>query len=506
MTIRKVLFVLILLATAQPGLADNIYTRIPDGDVDALRAAMRGAYSRPASNHVILLAGTFEFGPDDGLPEVRTQVTIYPDRKPAHFVGLDGGPAPLIHVAGGGSLELTNVELSGFYNQAGTGDRGVLVNDGKLILRKVQIRDNSNPTPCSAQQCAGIAPLVLNRSSGEFHASQVSVIDSGIRDAQTSVEAAGGVLKNLGNARLQNFQLYLTQPDYAPAFQNAGQMWVTNASLMTAKPGTRALREWIVSPGRLQVANTIVSGFASTWCRSVISAGFNLVDNPACAMSSREDIVGAATGLRWVQIDSDWLRREEELLTHVLAPIAASPAVDSANDAWCPRVSIETSQTGNSSRNRDGDDDGTVRCDRGAYEIPRKTLQAGGINGLYYNPQADGHYIYIADTRYNTMVMWTTFDASGKQAWIFGIAEKAVAGRSLIADAYINRDGRVSLTGDFDPATTEHWGHLEFELTGCYGGDFLFASDSPEFGSGQFQVERLAYVKRLGCSNSTVGE
>lgn len=500
---RKALPLLFLIAITGPGFAQSHFTRVPDGNIEALRAALVDAHSRPAVRNVILLGGTFRFGPDDNLPEVQTLVYLYADRKPAHFIGIDGGPATLIRVASQGSLEITNVEFSGFHAGpgGGSGDRGVLLNDGTLILRKVQILDDSGTSGCGQNSCSDDNPLVLNRAAGNFIASQVSVIDGG-GEGNASPGADGTVLTNLGTARLQNLQLYFTRPGFATPFLNSGQMWLTNATLKSENTGNPFDAEWIISPGRLQVANSIISGFASAWCDTVISAGFNLVDNTACGIASREDLVGVPTGLRWRPVQANWLHRDEQILTHALVPIAASPAVDSANDAWCPPVSLEVEQTHNTTRTLDGDNDGTVRCDRGAYEIPRAFIDTGGINGLYFNPDADGHYIYIADTRYNTLVMWTTFDASGKQAWIYGIADKAVAGRSLIADAYINRDGRVSLAGQFDPATSEHWGHLEVDLTDCDEGDFLFSSDLPGFGSGEFQIQRLAYVKRLGCVDS----
>lgn len=188
-------------------------------------------------------------------------------------------------------------------------------------------------------------------------------------------------------------------------------------------------------------------------------------------------------------------------------PIAGSAAIDSANDEWCPELSLpDFNSFAEGSRAIDGNDDSVLRCDRGAIEISRNVLASGGVNGLYYNPDADGHYVYVADTANNTMVMWTTFDSRGKQAWIFGIADKPVAGRSLIAEAYINRDGRVSTSGQFDPATSEHWGYLEFELTDCNQGSFGFRSDLEEFGSGEFEIQRLAHIRQLDCEQPMGGE
>jgi hypothetical protein len=284
-------------------------------------------------------------------------------------------------------------------------------------------------------------------------------------------------------------------------------MWLTNVTLQNGDLAHQFQKDWITSPGRLQVANSIIAGFGASWCDGVISAGYNLVDNPACVISARKDIVGKAAGLRWQPVQADWTYDGQQILTHALVPLAASPAVDSANGNWCPGESLETNYFFDlSDRSFDGDGDGIKACDRGAFELHERRLEPGGINGLYYNPDADGHYVYVSDTKFNPMVMWTTFDAQGQQAWIFGIAERPVAGRSLIADAYINRDGRVSLTGKIDPATAEHWGRLELELQDCNSGTLAFFSDLPEFGSGQFDLTRLAHVKRLNCVEFSADE
>lgn len=129
---------------------------------------------------------------------------------------------------------------------------------------------------------------------------------------------------------------------------------------------------------------------------------------------------------------------------------------------------------------------------------PVSGLADGGINGLYYNPEADGHYLYILETDFTTLVVWTTFDADGKQAWVYGTGELE-NGKSVIADTYINRNGGYSINGEIVESEVEHWGWLEVDMTSCLAGSVAFHSDLPEFGSGQFPIERLAFVKQMGC-------
>ena len=112
--------------------------------------------------------------------------------------------------------------------------------------------------------------------------------------------------------------------------------------------------------------------------------------------------------------------------------------------------------------------------------------------------EADGHYLYVLETDFTTLVVWTTFDADGNQAWVYGTGE-LIDGRSVIADTYINRNGGYSIDGEIVESESERWGRLEVDMTSCTAGLVAFYSDLPKFGRGQFPIERLAYVKQLGC-------
>jgi hypothetical protein len=146
----------------------------------------------------------------------------------------------------------------------------------------------------------------------------------------------------------------------------------------------------------------------------------------------------------------------------------------------------------------DGDGDGVAACDRGAYELRLTPLAQGGINGFYNNSAHPGNFVYIQQTDYTTLVVWNTFDADGNPAWVYGVGE-FVGGRTVIADAYINRAAGFSPEGLGAGIETEMWGELEVDLESCKEGLVTYRSDLPEFGSGEFPIKRLAYVKELGC-------
>lgn len=129
------------------------------------------------------------------------------------------------------------------------------------------------------------------------------------------------------------------------------------------------------------------------------------------------------------------------------------------------------------------------------------SLSPGGINGFYYNPSADGHYVYVLETDFTTLLVWNTFDSEGNHAWVFGTG-KLNNGISVVADTYINRsDGYSAATGPVGLAT-EHWGWIQVELTSCWDGIVRYQSELPEFGSGQFPIRRLAFAKQIGCAEA----
>lgn len=130
-------------------------------------------------------------------------------------------------------------------------------------------------------------------------------------------------------------------------------------------------------------------------------------------------------------------------------------------------------------------------------------LSDGGITGLYFNPDDDGHYVSILETRYNTLVIWNTFDDHGVQAWIYGVGQLE-DGRIVEAESYINRSLGFS-DGDLSGLQVIPWGTLEVRMDSCREGTVYYETRLPEFGAGQypatgqFPIERLAYSKQLGC-------
>jgi hypothetical protein len=476
---------------------------VPEGDVAGLADAIRIANQRSLDQLTIIkISGSFHFTEATLLPNIKRSMAI---RGPATLKGIPDpdttlpldqegpGPGQLIHVDPGASLRLDNVELVGFSLRKNSG--GLIENEGNLHVKQVQLSDVSTQQACLKWGCTPAMPAIINRPSGTLHLDQASFVQSGV-DA-LNLNFQGGVLKNEGDAVMTSVQFYVTAPPHGNPISNSGDLKIHNSSFVFAKTevdaGNSSSLLFTAVEGKTEILNSIVSGFDDDVCRHARSRGYNLNDSATCEWSSRGDLIGQPAGLLWRPVEADWDWANGQILTHALVPMAASAAVDSANSDWCYGADLL-----DHARNLDGNGDGLDSCDRGAVEAQLIGLAEGGINGLYFNPDADGHYFYILQTDFTTLVVWTTFDRDGNQAWVYGTGE-LINGRSLIADTYINRNGGYSMSGMITPSDAEHWGTLEVELTSCAEGRVNFFSDQPEFGNGQFPIERLAYVKQLGC-------
>ena len=495
-------FYLFVLITGPVYAQTRIYVVVPPGDVAALKQAILDANTRPSDQETVIQTfGEFAFPFGVVLPHIEGAITI--DGAPgAVFRGSSSRPIysgegeelrveQLFYVEASGSLRLLNIELTDFI-LAHDGE-GLIENKGELYLEQVQLSLIYGSNACAGRfVCYSAKPVIINHSSGYLDFDKVSIINSGARIVNFNV-GDGGLLRNEGSAVMKNVQMYLSGAiaSWDTPLRNFGDLKVQNSSFMYFdQNGSQWLELLTTSDGaNTEFVNSVFAGFSGFWCQKATSLGYNLIDSFDCNWSAEGDLTGVPTGLIWRPVSSRW-----KILTHALVPSAASVAVDSANPDQCTSHSLGSVFRSN----KDGNGDGQSGCDRGAVELVPIGLGEGGINGLYYNPEADGHYIYILQTDFTTLVVWTTFDADGNQAWVFGTGE-LINGRSVIADTYINRNGGVSMNGEITASEAEHWGRIEVDMTSCTEGLVAFYSDLPEFGNGQFPIERLAYVKQLGC-------
>jgi hypothetical protein len=469
----------LLLRLAPAHALDTVTVHAPD--FASLKQAIIDANDRPTDT----LTTIFVFGEvgvaadaEPALPPIRARINIVG----GSFREIDGGPDRLFKVDSTGILGIRD---SDFVDWSSAINGPVLFeNHGTLVLRRVDFASIIGLPFCGGKVCApNSTAIILNGVTGHLTLDDVRFVDSGTAREFGPPTATNGILFNEGTAALHRTQVYLAHNRWEEPFTNTGFMRLRNSSFLVRNqldlPRLPLLAA--ADSAAMESVNSVFDGFIGDWCLSAVSLGHNTVSARDCNWSAVGDAVGAPTGLIWRRNSADKNQFD-------LVPSAASSVIDSADAAWCP----------DGYEIRDGDGDGLATCDRGARELEPTRLAEGGINGFYFNPDEDGHYVYVQQTDFTTLVMWNTFDADGNQAWIYGTG-KLEAGRSVMAEAYINRTGGLTPDGLLTDVDAEAWGELQIDMDSCARGIVAYRSVLPEFGSGQFPIERLAYVKQLGC-------
>jgi len=141
-------------------------------------------------------------------------------------------------------------------------------------------------------------------------------------------------------------------------------------------------------------------------------------------------------------------------------------------------------------------------CDAGATQFDAtKYVGEGGMNGTWYDRAANGHYLTIQRVHDDdtALVIWNTFDRSGNQAWIYGVGH--VTGRHISIAMSQNIGGTLRPGGAPTGSSVHAWGTIDIDLANCVSGTLRYQSTLPAFGSGQFPLDRLAYVSDFGCAD-----
>ncbi len=467
---------LLLLLCMTSGQAGETFEAVVT-DFASLKQAINDANQRSADTLTsIRIMGRIVWPPfgDDPAFIVQKNVSIT-----GGTFGEDGGGTGLFLVESSGKLSVDGSEFVDI-THGGIGPI-IFANEGELTLINVVFTSvagfggHCRPI-CGPTQSA----IIENGATGKLKLVGVRFADSGSRMGAGSPDLTNGILANEGTAEVIRTQVYLGDNQWEEPLVNSGFLRLQNSSFMVRNdPNIPSLSLLVSLPGaRTESVNSVFEGFTGTWCAQVESLGHNATSSPECAWTSSADTVGAPTGLIW--------RRGGDGFN--LVPSAVSAIVDSADENSC----ADTGEI------FDGNGDGVAGCDRGAYELPPTSLAEGGINGFYFDPGQDGHYVYVLETDYTTLVVWNTFDRDGNQVWVYGTGE-LVNGRSVVAKTYINRTGGFTPGGLAAPVDDEIWGQLEVDMESCTRGHVAYRSELPEFGSGQFPIERLAYVKQLGC-------
>ena len=148
-----------------------------------------------------------------------------------------------------------------------------------------------------------------------------------------------------------------------------------------------------------KIANSLFAGSMLACGGPAQSLGGNVLSEPDCGLTANDKVVGNAI--------LGTLDNHGGLIpTQAIA--FGSPARGAGVAQYCEAVDAR-----GYTRAPNG-------CDAGAYEYGggAGALTAKGMNGFYYDPDANGHYVSIQRIHDNgdIVIVWNTFDQRGNQA------------------------------------------------------------------------------------------
>ena len=365
-------------------------------------------------------------------------------------------------------LTLRDLELTG-------GNRyGAVYNLGDVRMQRVTIRENAvihsavNPDKHGFDRPtigAGVNNFGdMEIRNGFFYANTLSVPGW---DGGDCIFGAGGAY-NAGQMRLNNDSFYSNSTLRCGAQQIMNDFSLANATIL--------------------VSNSLF-GNRNANCRGrITSLGFNLEQgSSSCKFGAEGDL------------------REDQFQIRAEADdggiLAADPVSNIFVDSTPPRDSGSPARSGDTACER-LDQRGFVRptsdrCDIGAFEVSARGAP-GEIVGLWFDPNNDGHYLNVTQLPgQGVLMVWNTFDPSGRQLWVYGIGARE--GNSVRAMAYKNTGGILIPGQSPTAATASDWGQLSLLSVSCDRIEFSYQANDAHIGSGTLSLTRLASEDRLQC-------
>ncbi|MGB5291879.1 MAG: choice-of-anchor Q domain-containing protein [Lysobacterales bacterium] len=433
-------------------LAQDVY--ITGNDSDALQTAINAA-NKPGSQLTIHLEAGQIF---EGIPLLQNFSGTLAIEGNGAIWGYPNGPLldSLGSIAAGGTVTISGVTLVNAENPAGV--CSFIHNLGSLSLERVTFANIGTLTVGNFLRC-DTQDLLLNEGSAKLV--NVTIVGTRIGAIQGSV-------------------IWARQG----AFTSLAHTTIVDTALIGGSQGA-VLRS--ASQGSISVSNSIIVADESLGenlhpCVGPINDnGGNFASPGDCGFSG--GVIDRSSLAQIIEKGHDaW----------VMPLLADSIAVNAGNPALCEKLD---------GRGFERD----ALCDSGAYEVAASNhggeLGRGGISGFYYTPESDGNYIQVQRAYDgNVVVIWNTFDKFGVQAWINAIG--SYQDGVITAQAYRNTGGVFQPGSGASGGTETDWGTLRVTAHNCWQITVEYESSDPEFGSGSFEAERIAYVHDLGCSEN----
>ncbi|MCH9699057.1 MAG: hypothetical protein K0U68_13230 [Gammaproteobacteria bacterium] len=438
--------------------------------------------------HISQSVQAFDFRED--LPSIKGELII----TGYHVFGEVRHSVPIFEIEKTGSLKLRNVIFEDISVESAL-SAPLILNAGQLVIDSGLFNDISG----ACAEFGGIGglarttvcyPLIVN--SGNLKLNQVVfekisthlrivIQESHILDSVVISNRGGSAILNqvvINNMDAQSQEQDNIKGKVIPSIlHSTGYMKITNSKLTGKIAGVQVKQN-----AGLEIANSIID-FDQDNCiydslTAIQSLGSNLSSDLSCGFNAMSDINGVASGLiektTGVFGESSGLDGGSGIAVTVPSLAASSPAIDNGLSEFCESGVTDIFSN---ERNIDGNHDGIARCDSGAVEAGDVSLVSGGINGMYYSLDADGHYITLLESKNDTtVIVWSTFDKQGNQAWIYAVGQ-LINGRSIgETEAFINQGGALLENGNQLPANPTPWGFITVNFETCNRGKVFYES------------------------------
>ena len=455
-----------LLLCAPLGLAQTVsaaIVHVADGDCASLSKAAAAPPGKEPSLIVLARNGRYLLADTDLYAPCTLNVTGH--------ITIDGA---------GALLQLLQIQNNG------SGTAQITINTGaQLTLRNLNLfAPDETDQPSNGLSLQGYYPVVQN--GGALVLDAVSASNSFL--GYDGVGRVGGGFVDGGNVVVRN-----------SSFDNFMSLWglirggtvEISHSTISAQAGYP-----VFTAGIITVANSIImnGGKGTSICQAtgsspiqLTSLGGNVVSDNSCGFSGPNDRFVADA--RFLDFASHGGVVNTRALNY------DSPAIRNGLAVNCDASDARGVARGSSA------------CDSGAYEFGggNGALAADGMNGFYYDHAFNGHYVSIQRLSGNSaLVIWNTFDETGKPAWLYGVGGFSSSGSGVTIDVgqvAENVGGILHPGGPVTGATPTLWGSFQIVLDNCYGGTFSYTSVLPTFGAGSTSLQRLLFSDGVNCSN-----
>lgn len=273
-----------------------------------------------------------------------------------------------------GQLTLNNLTLQ---NGDVDGSGGAISNNGILNLNYVRLENNQasfegGALSCYESQavCHVTSSLIINNAASYAGAIIIDLNAELLLDRTTvsgnqatignGAADGGSVYVESGHALIINSTITNNQATrYGGLFAASSDLPFSSPGFIDVYYSTIANNIPIGVVGNVTIKNSVLSANDGGNCRitnSITSDGYNHSDDNSCGFASTGDVEGVDVMLEPLETVNAY--QQTYRLNYL------SPAIDAADPADC----VDEDQTGKT-RPRDGNNDGSARCDKGSIEM-----------------------------------------------------------------------------------------------------------------------------------------